>query len=110
MNKWTKWKSLPSPENAKNIEGPIGPGVYQIRNTKRGENIQFGIGVACQSRMKSLFPKPFGTGTRNNEGKRIYILNNWKDLEYRTFATNTREEAKKIEDQIKAEKNHLFNT
>jgi hypothetical protein len=60
--------------------------------------------------MKSLFPKPFGVGTRNNENKRIYILQNWKDLEYRTLSAPSREEAKIIEDQIKLQGNHLFNT
>ena len=72
--------------------------------------IQFGIGKECQERMKSLFPKPFGKGTRNNENKRKYILMNWRQLEYRTMATTTRFEAKGIEDELKALNNHLFNT
>jgi len=116
MNKWTKWKAMPSPETCLLIEGPQNeqgqdlPGVYQIRNIKTNQFIQFGIGKECKLRMKSLFPKPFGLGTRNNEKKREYILLNWQHLQYRTLATATRAEAKVIEDKIKAKKNHLFNT
>ena len=108
--KWTDWKLLPSPENCRSIEGPEGPGVYQIRNRKTNQLIQFGESITCQKRMKSLFPKPYGTGTRNNENKREYILKNWRDLDYRTFPTNTKEEAVKIDRELKAQNNHLFNT
>lgn len=107
---WTAWKRIPSPENCRKIEGPSGPGVYQIRNQKTKQLIQFGIGKECQKRMKSIFPKPYGSGTRNNVEKRNYILQNWQYLEYRTLETQTREEAKIIEDSIKFLKNHIFNT
>jgi hypothetical protein len=107
---WSNWKKMPSPESCRQIEGPDGPGIYQVRNCISNQFIQFGIGVACRKRMKSLFPEPFGSGKRNNSGKRDYILKNWKNLEYRTAATRTREEAKRLEDEIKREKNHLFNT
>lgn len=107
---WTSWKAMPQPENCKQIEGPEGPGVYQIRNRKTNEFIQFGESKTCQLRMCSLYPKPFGTGTRNNENKRIYVLNNWRDLDYRTAKTDSKEEAVKIDRLLKAQKNHLFNT
>jgi peptidyl-tRNA hydrolase len=107
---WSKWKGIPSPENCRSIDSPEGPGVYQIRCVIGGNLIQFGISKNCRKRMKSLFPKPFGIGTRNNEHKRSYILNNWKNLEYRTLKTNTREEAQNIEKFIKSLNNHLFNT
>lgn len=107
---WTKWKPVPSPDICRSIEGPTGSGVYQIRNKITKEFIQFGESQNCQKRMKSFFPKPFGTGTRNNEGKRIYILNNWKDLEYRTIATSTKEEAVAIDRFLKSLNIHKYNT
>ena len=110
MKGWTSWKAMPSPQNCRMIEGPPGSGIYQIKNKVTGQLIQFGIGVECQYRMKSLFPAPHGTGKRNNSNKRQYILDNWKDLEFRTYATDTRPEAKQIEDKLKAQNNHLFNT
>jgi len=110
MSDWTDWRKMPSPEACKKIDGPTGPGIYQIRNSKTSQYIQFGIGIKCQKRMKSLFPAPYGSGTRNNQNKRIYMLENWMDLEYRTLITDTREEAKRIEDVLKSQNNHLFNT
>ncbi|HPE74781.1 MAG TPA: hypothetical protein PLC80_01760 [Draconibacterium sp.] len=108
--KWTKWKPMPSPENCRNIEGPSGPGVYQIKNKKTNEYIQFGESVACQKRMKSFFPKPYGVGTRNNESKRIYILGNWQNLEYRTLSVDSKEEAVSIDRYLKSLNIHKFNT
>lgn len=110
MSAWTNWRAMPSPQDCRLINAPSGPGVYQIKNKVTGQLIQFGIGVKCQERMKSLFPEPYGCGKRNNSNKREYIFSNWKNLEYRTFATLTRAEAKLIEDSLKAENNHLFNT
>ena len=110
MDNWSEWKPLPSPENCKNIDGPEGPGVYQIKNAKTTQLIQFGISKKCRNRMRSLFPKPYGTGTRKNEFKRSYILANWNDLVYRTIATKTREEARLIEKMLMSNNNQLFNT
>lgn len=110
IGKWSEWKPMPSPDLCRSIDAPEGPGVYQIRNRITKQLIQFGIGNECQERMKSLFPKPYGKGTRNNEYKRKYILENWRQLDYRTMPTSTRFEAKEIEDELKALNNHLFNT
>ena len=60
--------------------------------------------------MKSFFPLPYGTGQRNNTAKRQYIMDNWEHLEYRTWETETIDEAKQIEKTIKSLNNHLFNT
>lgn len=108
--KWTNWKPMPSPENCRDIEGPVGPGVYQIRTRTTNEYILFGESVNCQKRMKSFFPKPFGIGTRNNESKRIYVLRNWQDLEYRTVGVNSKEEAVSIDRYLKSLNIHKFNT
>lgn len=108
--KWTEWKRMPAPENCRNIEGPEGPGVYQIRNRKTKEYIQFGESKTCQERMKSFFPKPYGKGTRNNESKRKYILENWKNLDYRTVSADSKEHAKSIDSFLKSLNIHKFNT
>src|ERR1022692_895351 len=107
MNDWSDWKPMPAPEYCRAIDGPVGPGVYQVRNKNTNQFIQFGEGGACQIRMRSLYPKPFGTGTRNNEAKRNYILQHWKSLEYRTLSTNSKAEAVIVDRKLKALKNHL---
>jgi hypothetical protein len=108
--KWSEWKRLPSPANCRTVEAPIGPGVYQLRHRITHENILFGIGKECRKRMQSLFPKPYGTGTRNNESKRIFVLKNWEVIEYRTLSTVTRGDAAMIEKSLKAACDHIFNT
>lgn len=60
--------------------------------------------------MTSLLPKPFGAGTRNNEDKRNYVLNNLQDIEYRTMSFIDNNEAKRFEDYIKSVEQYLFNT
>ena len=110
MINWSNWKQMPAPENCRNIEGPEQCGVYQIRHKQTGEFILFGESKNCRERMKSFFPKPYGKGTRNNESKRKYVLENWKVLEYRTCSTNTKEEAVSIDRLLKSQNNHLFNT
>ena len=110
MITWSNWKPMPAPGDRRKIEGPEECGVYQIRNKKTGQLIQFGESKTCREKMQSFFPKPYGKGTRNNEGKRQYILENWKALEYRTFATETKEEAVRIDRLLKSQNNHLFNT
>ena len=107
---WDKWQLMPSPENCRNIAGPKNSGVYQIRNKNTRELILFGIGEECQKRMKSLFPAPYGTGTRNNEYKRKYILEHWENLEFRTMETDGIETTKSVEHLLIARINHLFNT
>jgi hypothetical protein len=98
---WSEWKKMPPPDLCREITGPACAGVYQVRNHKTLENILFGIGSKCQARMKSLYPKPYGTGTRNNAAKRSFILENWAELEYRTIATKNRESAKAIEGRLR---------
>ena len=110
MNNWTKWIPFPKPEEIRQIEAPKSFGVYQLRNTRTNEYVLFGIGGNLNERMKSLMPKPYGIGTRNNTEKRGYVLANHKDIKYRITSTQNREEAKRIEENLKAQNNHIFNT
>ena len=107
---WSKWIPMPSPETCRMIKGPEGPGVYQLHNRKTKEFIQFGESKHCMKRMKSLFPKPYGIGTRNNEEKRKYVLENWKDLSFRTYKAKSKVEAVAIDRYLKSLNIHKFNT
>jgi hypothetical protein len=106
---WTSWIKFPSPQYLREIKGPKGPGIYQVKNVKTDELILFGIGGHCQDRMQSLMPAPYGSGTRNASDKRDYIFENYENLVYRYFATKTREDAANIERGLKSQKNHMFN-
>lgn len=107
---WSNWKSFPDPRKGDYLIAPLGSGVYQLRNTKCDKYVLFGTGKHLAHRMTSLLPKPFGTGTRNNEDKRRYILNNLQDIEYRTISFIESNDAKRFESYIKSVEQYLFNT
>jgi hypothetical protein len=60
--------------------------------------------------MSSLLPKPFGQGTRNNETKRSFVLENLQDIKYRTLFFIDVEKMKCVEKEIKGLKIHKYNT
>lgn len=110
QQKWSDWSQMPIPTAIRKIEVPRSSGVYQLRNRATGELILFGISVNLRRRMKSLMPKPYGTGKRRNEMKRTYVLENHSDLEFRIQETSSRVAAVEIEHLLKVQKNHRFNT
>ena len=110
MEEWSSWRPMPSPENCRDLRGPKGPGLYQVRNKETDEYILFGISIQCHDRMKSLYPIPYGVGNRESNDKRQYILKNWMTLEYRTLETKTRVQAAFIEKELKSLNNHKWNT
>ncbi|MCL7765059.1 hypothetical protein MPF19_16670 [Polaribacter sp. Z014] len=107
---WTDWKDFPDPRKGDYVSAPFGFGLYQLKNFKTNEFILFGIGNNCAYRMSSLLPKPFGQGTRNNEAKRDFVLENLKDIKYRTLSFTDVEEMKRVEKEIKVLKRHQYNT
>jgi hypothetical protein len=94
---WSKWRLFPDPRNGEALIAPIGSGCYDLRLRSNRELILFGIGGNLAVRMSSLLPQPFGCGTRNNAEKRSFVLSTLGDIEYRTIATSTRQEAAEIE-------------
>jgi hypothetical protein len=99
-NHWSDWLPFPDPRKGQRLIAPIGPGVYDLRLRSTGEPILFGIGGHAAARMTSLLPEPYGSGGRNNDGKRQFIFDNLADIEYRTMACATREEAAEIERKL----------
>ncbi len=87
---------------------PLGPGAYDLRNAKTGQPILFGIGGRCALRMTSLLPKPWGSGGRNNSDKRKYLKHQLRNIEYRTMACDTREQAAAVERAIKRDRGHEY--
>lgn len=107
---WSDWKFFPDPRKGEYLNAPLGSGVYQLRNKRTDEYILFGTSSHLASRMTSLLPKPLGAGTRKNEDKRNYVLNNIQDIEYRTMPFIDNNEAKQFENYIKFAEKYLFNT
>jgi hypothetical protein len=107
---WSEWGRFPDPRKGEYLVAPFGYGVYQLKNSKINEFTLFGSGNNLAYRMSSLLPKPFGQGTRRNEVKREYVLNNIENIEYRTVAFTSEKEMKDCERELKQLNIHKFNT
>jgi hypothetical protein len=104
MADWSEWLLFPDPRNQGILVAPFGPGCYDLRNGNQA--VTFGMGRNVAARMSSLLPPPLGCGTRNNEDKRDYIHLNLGNIEYRTLACKTLEEAAAEERTLKARRSH----
>jgi len=107
---WVEWRPFPNPERNDFIYAPFGFGVYQLRNKVTGEYIRFGGGKNAAYRMSSLLPSPYGQGTRENKQKRGYVWKNITEIEYRTVVCGGKNEAQRIQEELKRMKIHRFNT
>lgn len=106
--KWTQWRGFPDPRRRGYLEAPLGPGVYELRDTTDGRLVYCGCGGNVTYRMTSLLPRPLGAGTRNNRRLREYVLSHLVSLEYRTAACSSREEAADLERDLRARGEYLF--
>ncbi len=86
---WTEWKSYPRIARGEKLEAPINPGIYEVRHAASGALYAFDAADnLAQALAKLSAPKSlaswFGKGAPAN----------LPDLEYRTFSTTTRANAK----------------
>lgn len=98
---WSDWNPFPDPRRGEMLIAPFGPGVYELRHVSSQELILFGCGGHAAMRMTSLLPAPHGRGTRNNDAKRQYVLDNIGDIEYRTIACANRPSAVVVERSLR---------
>lgn len=97
--KWSEWRRFPDPRKLESLTAPFGPGCYVLRV---GEQlVLYGMGGNVAQRMASLLPAPFGSGRRNNQGKRKYVFDHLGSVEYRTLACATRNEAQECERSLR---------
>ena len=108
MSDWSDWRPFPDPRAEGYLVAPLGPGVYELRNSTTGEMVLFGKGKHCAHRMSSILPD--GAGTRNNEKKRAYVLEHLQVIEYRTQAFASEVEAILFESTMKLQGRYLFGT
>jgi len=110
MHDWSDWLLFPDPKNKGILIAPFGPGVYELRRVNTNKCVLRGRSKNCAYRMTSLLPPPLGQGTRNNEKKRKYVLDNLKLIEYRFCACTTEEESRELEARLHKEDPCLFPT
>jgi hypothetical protein len=92
MNNWTNWKRFPDAHRGGLIEAPIGPGVYEVRHVDTGELIAFGhAGNVAQAIGELKINGNAGMWAKLFSRSASLPVN---DLEYRTYAANSRADAK----------------
>jgi len=109
MQKFTKYRPFPNPLKGDYLNAPFGPGLYDLRRISTKKPVLFGIGANCAKRMTSILPsEKGGSGSRNNDRKRNYVARHRNDIEYRTMAFKTKQDAADFEREIKQTKGHLY--
>jgi hypothetical protein len=113
VTEWSEWRPFPDPRKKGILIAPFGAGCYELRHRSNKSLILFGTSKNVAHRMSSLLPKPHGAGNRDNSDKRAYVLKHLDDIEYRTIAHLTPQEAELCEKELKGpkgSKGYIFNT
>ncbi len=110
MGEWSDWRPFPDPRHGGYLTAPLGPGLYELRRTGSKQLVLLGCGGCCAARMSSILPAPFGTGTRNNAKKRAYVLDHLEDIQYRTMACESSDEARRRERSLLDDGDYVFGT
>jgi hypothetical protein len=90
ISTWSEWKRYPKAARGETLEAPIGPGIFEVRHASSGALFAFEATDNIAHALSSITagPKSFASWF----GKRDPVT--MPDLEYRTFSTSTREDAK----------------
>ncbi len=87
---WGEWKTYPKGARGDRLEAPIGPGIYEVRNSTTGAVYAFGA-------VDNLAEALARIGAPSRSLTTFFIKRetpHLPDLEYRTCATDTRAQAK----------------
>ncbi len=97
---WTAWKSFPDPRQGGQLEAPIGPGIYEVRDNSNGAMIAFGSSGSVARELARLHPAaPRGIfASLFGEPQPQVDLDN---LEYRTWAAGSLAEARGNADRLR---------
>lgn len=94
IGRWAEWKRFPKAGRGEHIEAPIGPGIYEVRETATGALFAFGAADSVAQTLAGLSARPgsFRSSFKSwlGFGEGVDNLN----LEYRTCATSTRADAR----------------
>ena len=90
---WSAWKRFPDAHSGGVVEAPIGPGVYEVRHTMTGQVVAFGSAHNVANAISELKVNGGASPLARLFGKQP-LVSAVNDLEYRTYATASRAEAK----------------
>lgn len=90
---WSAWKRFPDAQSGGVVEAPIGPGVYEVRHTMTGRVVAFGSTSNVANAISELKVNGGVSAFARFFGK-APLVSRVNDLEYRTYATASRADAK----------------
>jgi hypothetical protein len=93
MQTWSGWKRFPDLESGDAVEGPLGPGVYEVRHTMTGRLVAFGHANNVANAIAALKING-GLSPLARLFRRPPLVSRFSDLEYRTCAAASRADAK----------------
>jgi hypothetical protein len=97
---WSCWLPLPDARHCESLQAPIGPGLYEVRDFDSGELIAFDYTPHVASTLSNIAPdKSAALWRRLTHPK--WISPRHHDIEYRTCATATKIEAKKLASSLR---------
>ncbi|MEH2472419.1 hypothetical protein V1281_006391 [Nitrobacteraceae bacterium AZCC 2161] len=87
---WSEWKRYPRASRDENIEAPISPGIYEVRHAASGALFAFDAADNLAQALAKISapPKSLTSWFGLREAAML------PDLEYRTFSTTTRANAR----------------
>lgn len=97
---WSTWKSFPNPRLGGQLEAPIGPGVYEVRDTMNNAMVAFGHSGSVARDLAKLLPgAPRGLFTALFVRAAASVPP--ENLEYRTWAAVTLADARSNADRLR---------
>jgi hypothetical protein len=105
---WSNWKRFPDAQHGDSLQAPIGPGVYEVRDTASGELIAFDYSAHVASALSELMPDDSSSTWWRFRHRGQGALRS-RNLEYRTCATATKTEAKVVAARLSDRRHSVFN-
>jgi len=93
VHSWSSWKRFPDIRSGDRIEAPVGPGVYEVRHSLTGRLVAFGSTGHIAEALSALEHRG-GVGLFARLSRHQPIAARAADLEFRTWATQSRAEAR----------------
>ncbi|HVY00602.1 MAG TPA: hypothetical protein VHA55_12525 [Pseudorhodoplanes sp.] len=99
VSTWTAWKAFPDPRQGGQLEAPIGPGIYEVRDTANNAMIAFGASPSVARDLAKLMPgSPRGLLANLFGAARPAVI---EKLEYRTWPAATYAEARRNAERLR---------